>query len=81
MRVDDVEMISVHEVTSAVEAIEFWEDITGLGDKEQFLKHVNHVNEGRTRKDLELDEDCAWDDVDDKELDVTKVRGRRRSVT
>ena len=38
------------------------------------MKHANQENEARTGKDPELDEDWAWDDVDDKLLDVTKVR-------
>ena len=77
MRVDDAAMTSVHEVTLRLRPLSFGRTSSGR-DKEQFLKHVN---EGRTGKDLELDEEWAWDNVDDKELDVTKVRRRRRSVT
>ena len=33
---------------------------------------------GGPGKDLELDEDWVWDDVDDKELDVTKVREAKK---
>ena len=36
IHVDDVEMTSVHEVTPAVEAVEFWEDIGGPGTRSRF---------------------------------------------
>ena len=48
------------------------------GNKEQILKYVNQVKRGSPGKDLELDEDWVWDDVDDKELDVTKVREAKK---
>ena len=60
-----------------VEVVDFWEDVVNTQQEQEVREHVAEISFG-SEADVDGELGWAWDDVDGKCLDLSKVREARQ---